>query len=122
MLWVHGHYNFVNSMSAGIVIECQNLTSKDGPRAERVKRNANMRATTAREQTRNSTFIFLVSHAIPARRAKRSNSFETFLVVLRACVRLRAGMFFWQNLFYKNSMFDKFRVFAFTFRLVCLTL
>ena len=43
MLWVHVHYNFVNSLSAGVVIKCQNLTSKDGPRAERVKRETDQR-------------------------------------------------------------------------------
>ena len=41
MLWVYDHYIFFNSFSARMsesdVYGRQNLTSKDGPRAERVK-------------------------------------------------------------------------------------
>ena len=38
MSWVYGHYNFLNlSFSVGTVFRRNILTSKDGPRAERVK-------------------------------------------------------------------------------------
>ena len=40
MLWVYGHYKQFKSYSAGIDFRRQNLTSKVGPRADRVKRNA----------------------------------------------------------------------------------
>ena len=36
MLWVSGSEKYFNSFSAGIVFISQNLTSKVGPRAERV--------------------------------------------------------------------------------------
>ena len=44
MLWVYGHYNYLNSLSAGDILYTpesevyrrQILTYKDGPRAERV--------------------------------------------------------------------------------------
>ena len=36
MLWVHGHYKYFNTFSAGTVFIRQNLTYKDGPRAEKV--------------------------------------------------------------------------------------
>ena len=38
MLWFYGHDIFFNSFSAGTVFRRQILTSKDGPRAEKVKR------------------------------------------------------------------------------------
>ena len=37
MLWVYDYYNYFNSFSARIVLIRQNLTYKDGSRAERVK-------------------------------------------------------------------------------------
>ena len=38
MLWVYGHYKYFGSFSAGIVFIRQNLTYKDDPRTERVKK------------------------------------------------------------------------------------
>ena len=35
-LWVYGHYKYFNFFSAGTDFIRQNLTSVDGPRAERV--------------------------------------------------------------------------------------
>ena len=36
MLWVYDHYKYFNSFSAGAVVIRQNLTSRDGPRTEKV--------------------------------------------------------------------------------------
>ena len=52
-----------------------------------------MHETTASEQVQKSMFIFCISHTKKERQAKKSNSFETFRVALKFCIRLRTGMF-----------------------------
>ena len=39
MLWVYGHYKYINSLSAGSVFRRQNLTSEGGPRTAGVSRD-----------------------------------------------------------------------------------
>ena len=57
MLWVYGHYKVFNSFSASAVFVRQNLTYKDGTRAERVKTKVDQ---TSRMSEKVKTFKLFV--------------------------------------------------------------
>ena len=59
MLWICGHYKYLNSFSARTVFRRQILTSKDDPRAERVNDNW----MSAINSTANNTNINLLEEA-----------------------------------------------------------